>query len=429
MIARIRRRKKKFAEASVEQVLVESPLRTPPICEYFGSCGGCKWQHVDYSAQLDAKRQRVLDALVHQGGFADVAVEPVLGSEQVYHYRNKMEYSFSAFRWLTSDEIASGNPFDTDFALGMHAPGHYNRVIDLKACYLPDELSIQIVNRVRSLAKECAWTCWNVKTHEGYLRHLVVRTGSRTGEVMVNLVTSSYEPDRLERVSRHLAGAFPRITTLLNTIHRGPAQVAIGEETHVAFGSGVIHDRIGPFVFEISPGAFFQTNTEQAEVLYEVVRSYADLRSTDVVYDLYCGAGTISLFIAPHVRHVVGVELVPDAVKNAYANAEANGISNCTFIAGDLKKVFTRDFVREHGSPDVLIVDPPRSGMHPGVVEQIASLKPQRLIYVSCNPQTQVRDITLLGGLYAIESVQPVDLFPHTDHIENVIKLSLNAGL
>ena len=427
VVARIKRKKKSYAEAVLVEVLDPSPLRVQPRCRYFGTCGGCKWQHVDYEAQLEAKRQSVRDALVHTGGFGDIEVQATQGAKEIFHYRNKMEYSFSASRWLTTEEIATGASFNTDFALGMHVPGRFDRVIDLHACYLPDPISIEIVNGLRELALKEGWTCWSTSTQTGYLRHLVVRTGKRTGEVMVNLVTNGHDEGRFEQITGFVQRSFPQVTTFLNTSHTGVAQVAIGEKEYVGFGPGVIHDEIGGFKFEIAPTAFFQTNTVQAEKLYEYVRHFAEAGEEDLVYDLYCGAGTISIFMAPSVKHVVGIELVPDAVKNAYSNADANGINNCTFLEGDIKNLFDTEFIAAHGRPDVLIVDPPRAGMHEKVVKEIADLRPARFVYVSCNPQTQARDLQLLSDLYSIERVQPVDLFPHTTHIENIIKLKLRS--
>ena len=426
---RIRRKKKSFAEASLVELLEPSELRTDPQCEYFGSCGGCKWQHVDYAAQLAAKQESVKDALEHTGGFYDVEVQPTQGAENIFHYRNKMEYSFSASRWLTTEEIASGKSFNTDFALGMHVPGRFDRVIDLKTCYLPAPISMEIVNGIRELALAEGWSCWSTQTRTGYLRHLVVRTGTRTGEVMINLVTNGFDEGRFEKIKGYIQDAFPDISTFVNTSHTGVAQVAIGEKEYVGFGSGVIHDRIGDFNFEIAPTAFFQTNTLQAEKLYEFVREFCEAKPTDLLYDMYCGAGTISLFMAPFVKHVVGIELVPDAVKNAYANAAANDIDNCTFVTGDIKNLFDAEFIARHGTPDVFIVDPPRAGMHEKVVKEIAALKPERFVYVSCNPQTQARDIKLLADLYVLERIQPVDLFPHTTHTENVIKMRLRSDV
>lgn len=425
--ARVVKRKKSYAEARLLDVVEPSPLRVEPRCFYFGTCGGCKWQHVDYEAQLDAKRQSVQEAFVHQGGFEEVTARPTIGSENIYFYRNKMEFSFSTNRWLTREEIDSGRDFDTDFALGLHVPGGFDKVLDLKTCYLQSDLSVRIVNAVRAFVKEHDWAPWNIRQHVGFVRHLVIRTGEQTGEVMVNLVTNGYDAERMAVLAAHLQADFPEVTTLVNTINTGVAQTAFGEEILTIYGPGVIHDTIGRYRFEIAPNAFFQTNTKQAERLYEVARDFAALRPDDLLYDLYCGAGTISLFVSEHVRQVVGVELVEEAVANARANAAANDVANCTFLSGDLMKLFTPDFVRRHGRPDVLIADPPRGGMHPKVVEQIARLRPERFVYVSCNPQTQVRDLALLREVYTIEAVQPVDLFPHTHHIENVVALRAAA--
>ncbi|CAM3231774.1 23S rRNA (uracil(1939)-C(5))-methyltransferase RlmD [Rhodothermus bifroesti] len=419
----VTKRKASYAEARIVQLLEPSPLRTAPRCRYFGTCGGCKWQHVHYEAQLEAKRQRVYEALVHHGGFDGVAVRPTLPSPRIYGYRNKMEFSFSTERWLTPEEIASQQPLDRHFAVGLHVPNNFYKVIDLEECHLPEPITVRLLNALRTFFKEQHWEPWDIRRHTGYLRHLVVRTGTRTGEVMVNLITSRYDTVRMAELKAFVQQRFPEVTTLVNTINTSPAQVAYGEATHILFGPGVIHDKIGPFQFEIAPEAFFQTNTEQAERLYEVTRELAEVKPEDLVYDLYCGTGTISIFIAPHVRHVVGVELVASAVENARANAAANHIPNCTFVAGDLLQVLTPEFVRMHGRPDVIIVDPPRGGMHPQVVRRIAQLRPERLVYVSCNPQTQARDLKLLREHYRIEAVQPVDLFPHTDHVECVVAL------
>jgi 23S rRNA (uracil1939-C5)-methyltransferase len=427
--ARVFKRKKAFAEARLLEVLAPSPLRTAPRCEYFGSCGGCKWQHVRYEAQLAMKRQAVEEALVHAGGFdlenLGVEVRPTLGADEgrVYFYRNKMEFSFAAGRWLTDWEIASGEELDKDFALGLHVPGRFDKVLDLRACYLQSEWSARLVNGVRAFVKAQVWKPWDTKRQRGYLRHLVVRQPDHTEERMVNLVTSHEDAERMAAFAAWLCTDFPEVTSLVNTINSGPAQTAFGEKTITVFGPGVVHDRLGPYTFEIAPNAFFQTNTRQAERLYDVAAAFAGFRPDDLVYDLYCGAGTIALYVSGQVRRVVGVELVEEAVANARANAAVNGVANCTFVAGDMLRLFTPAFVKEHGRPDVLIVDPPRAGMHPKVVEEIARLRPERLVYVSCNPQTQARDLALLGDRYRIEAVQPVDLFPHTHHVENVVGL------
>jgi len=426
--AYVHRTKSNYAEAKLDTLLEPSDLRTEPRCRYADECGGCKWQHVQYDAQLDKKQQSVAEAFRHHSDFEDVDVRPTIGSDRPpFYYRNKMDFDFSADRWLTREEIDSGKDFDTDFALGLHVPGNFFKVLDLQECHLQSELSARLVNETRDFAKERGWKAWDIRNHHGFLRHLVIREGKKTGDVMVNLVTNGYDDARLEAYGAFLESEFPEVTTYVHTNHTGKSQNPEGEET-VLFGPGVIEDEIGDYRFEISPSAFFQTNTLQAERLYEVARDFADFQPSDRLYDLYCGAGTISLFMSEHVDEVVGVEMVEPAVENARTNAEKNGVDNATFVAGDLKEVFTPAFVGEHGEPDVLIVDPPRAGMHKDVVGQIADLSPERFVYVSCNPQTQVRDLdrlnTLTDGGYRIDAVQPVDMFPHTPHVENVVRLT-----
>ncbi len=420
---RIAKSKKSYAEAHLEEVLEPSDLRTNPRCFYFGTCGGCRWQHVDYQAQLDAKTQSVREALVHNGGFEDVVVRPAIGSDNVYFYRNKMEFSFSTSRWLTREEIDSGRQFDTDFALGLHVPGYFDKVLDIRECHLQSERSVDLVNAVRAFVKERGWDPWDIRNHAGYLRHLVIRSGEHTGDLMVNLVTNGFDEERTAQLAGFFRAEFPDVTTFVNTINTGKAQTAFGEEIKTVYGSGVIREKIGPHIFEIAPNAFFQTNTSGAERLYDVTREFCDLHADDLVYDLYCGAGTISIFIADRVRRVIGIELIEEAVANARVNAAENGVENCEFEAGDMREAFDPDFMGRHGRPDVLIVDPPRAGMHPKVVDRIADFGPERFVYVSCNPQTQARDLQLLSHRYRIEAAQPVDMFPHTHHVENVVKL------
>ncbi|CAN5626090.1 23S rRNA (uracil(1939)-C(5))-methyltransferase RlmD [soil metagenome] len=422
--ARVIKKKKQFAEAKLLEVEVPSDLRTTPRCPYFGTCGGCRWQHVEYEAQLAAKRQSVEEALIHEGGFHGVDVRPTIPSPRVYLYRNKMEFSFSQQRWLTEQEIASGEDFDRRFALGLHAPGAFDKVLDLRECHLQSELSVRIVNTMRDIAQAHDWQPWSTRSHTGFLRHLVIRHGEHTGDTMVNLVTNGFDAERMDLLAEVFQRELPDVTTLVNTIHTGLGQTSIGEREEVIYGPGVLHDRIGDLTFEIAPNAFFQTNTRGAEQLYAVARDLADLRPTDLLYDLYCGAGTISLFLAPYVDRVVGVELVPEAVANARANAARNGISNATFHSGDMLKLLDRSFVEKHGMPDVLVVDPPRAGLHPRVAEQLADLAPERLVYISCNPRTQARDLAILARSYSINAVQPVDMFPQTYHVENVVRLT-----
>jgi 23S rRNA (uracil1939-C5)-methyltransferase len=337
-----------------------------------------------------------------------------------------MELSVAAQRWLTDAEIATGDDFDRHFALGLHVPGRFDKVLDLRTCFLQSEWSARLVNGIRDLARREGWAPWHAREHTGWLRHLVIRQSASTDDRLVNLVTWTRDPERLDTISAFLRAEFPETTTFVNTVNEGLANTSYGD-TSTVFGPGTIRDRIGDHTFEIAPNAFFQTNTRQAEKLYAIAAEMADLRPTDLVYDLYCGAGTISLFVAGRVRHVVGVELVEEAVQNARAAALANGVANTTFVAGDMLRRFTPDFVAEHGRPDVLVVDPPRAGIHPKVVDQIAALRPERLVYVSCNPRTQADDLARLmaatDGGYRVEAVQPVDLFPHTTHTECVVGL------
>ena len=426
--ARVFKRTKKFAEARIVEVLAPSALRVKPRCYYFGSCGGCSWQHVSYEAQLEAKKRSVEEALRHHGGLLDIEVRNPIGADSSYFYRNKMEFSFSAHRWLTPKEIATQERFDKGFALGLHAPGNFFKVLDLKECHLQSELSVALVNGLRQFARDRQWLPWNIRRHEGFLRHLVVRHAQHTDDVMVNLVTNGHDADRMAEAAAYLRAEHPPVTTFVNTVHTGPAQTAHGEETRTIFGAGVIHDRIGKYRFEIAPHAFFQTNTLQAERLYRVVRQEANLGKNDLVYDLYCGAGTISLFVASDARHVVGIERVRESVSSARANAAFNGVDNCTFVAGAMEQALTGTFVDAHGKPDVIIVDPPRAGMHKKVVARLASLRPERIIYVSCNPISQARDLALLRDAYVPEVAQPVDLFPHTHHIENVVRLQAKTS-
>jgi 23S rRNA (uracil1939-C5)-methyltransferase len=418
------RKKKSFGEARITELLEPSPLRTEPRCAYFGACGGCKWQHVQYQAQLDAKTQSVSEALQHEGGFTDVPVRDAIPAEHIYEYRNKMEFSFSAERWLTSEEIASDERFTLTFALGLHAPGFFNKVIDLDECHLQSGLSARIVNATREFALENDWKPWHIRRHAGFLRHLVIRQAGNTSDLLVNLVTRSHVANRMDQLAEFYKERFPEITTLVNGVNSGVAQTAFGEALHTIYGPGYLTDKIGDLTFQIAPNAFFQTNSKQAEKLYEVAREAGDLTPDDLLYDLYCGAGTISLYVAPKVRHVVGVELIEEAVVNARENAKINKIDNVTFASGDMLKLLTPEFIGKHGNPDVMIVDPPRAGIHPKVVAQIAAVKPKRLVYVSCNPRTQARDMAMLGDAYQIEWAQPVDLFPHTHHVENVVKLT-----
>lgn len=430
--ARVAVGKKAFAEADVVEVLRASPLRTTPRCRYFGPCGGCRWQHVTYEAQLGFKRQHVVDALERIGGFAGLDVKPTLGAGEPFYYRNKMEFSFGD-RWLTEEEMASAGDGkgqrgpETPFALGLHIPGRYDRVLDLHECWLQSETSARIVNEVRSFCLDTALPVYSTETGEGYLRNLVIREGKRTGDRMVNLVTRDDRPEIMRLLTARLLATVPEITTIVNNITQRKSQVAFGDSERVYHGNGTITERIGTRTYRISANSFFQTNTGQAEVLYDTARRMAAIGQEDVVYDLYSGTGTIALHVADLARSVIGIESVDHAVRDAKINAELNGVTNCTFLAGDLKDILGGPSPSGSGlpRPDVVITDPPRAGMHGKVLKELRSLHARRIVYVSCNPATQARDLKTLceDGVYAIEEIQPVDMFPHTYHVENVVSL------
>ena len=430
---RLVRVSKKFAEAEIAGIVIPSPLRVTPRCSFFGVCGGCTWQHLSYEGQRDFKRQQVLDALERIGGFNGIPVLPTIGAEDVFYYRNKMEFSFGT-RWLTREEVEharqSGSENDTPdrFALGLHIPQRFDRVLDIDECHLQSPASTAIVNAVRAFCRERNLSIYSTITHTGFLRNLVIREGKQTGELMVNLVTSEEHDPTLRALCSALVLHVPEITTIVNNITTRKSQVAVGDREIVYSGPGFITERIGRRKYRISANSFFQTNTVQAERLYDTVRRMAALRPGDVVFDLYSGTGTIALHVADDAAAVVGIESVASAVEDARKNAAENGVSNCTFVLGDLKDRMVGEtaWLRDVAVPDVVLVDPPRAGIHMKVVEKILEMHPRRIVYVSCNPATQARDAKLLcdGGVYGIDEAQPVDMFPHTTHVENVLRLS-----
>ncbi|MFZ0427688.1 MAG: 23S rRNA (uracil(1939)-C(5))-methyltransferase RlmD [Acidobacteriota bacterium] len=424
--AKVVRRRRKYAEAAIEEVLRPSPDRIEPRCSYFGTCGGCRLQNVAYARQLDEKREQVTDLLERIGHFQEPPVAPTLPAPDPFLYRNKMEFSFGNRRWLTRDEIAAGGTLERDFALGLHVPGRFDRILDLHECHLQAEWTPRLVNRVRRLAVEQGWEPYDTIEHTGFLRNLVIRTGQQTGQNMVVLVTTSSNPDRTGRLARCLQDEFPEVTTLINSVNSTRSPVAVGEEEIVVYGPGYLEEQIRGRVFRITPSAFFQPNTLQAERLFGVVEDFCRLSSDDLLFDLYCGLGSIGLVLASRVRRVVGIESHAEAVRLAVLNAAQNGIGNAVFQAGDALLALKPDFQRRQGRPDVVVLDPPRVGLHPDVVQALLRTKPPRIVYTSCNPATLARDLQLLSERYRLEAVQPVDMFPQTYHIEAVAALSLN---
>jgi 23S rRNA (uracil1939-C5)-methyltransferase len=427
--------KKNYLEARLAEVLEPSAHRVTPECAHFGVCGGCKWQHVGYAEQLRIKRKIVADALVHVGGFESVEVAEALPSPRIFGYRNKLEFSFGERRYLLESEMgieggALAKP--ADFALGFHAPARYDKVVDIDLCHLATPEMNAALDLVRRFALERKLSVYSSDLQTGLLRNLVLRQGVQTGDFMVNLVTFEHVPGLMTELLGELRGALgERMTTFVNSVTRSRSMVAYGEEQVVLFGPGTIAERIGDCRFVISPNSFFQTNTLQAERLYELARTAAALTPADTVFDLYGGTGTIALYIARSCARVFGFELESSAVADAQKNADLNGVTNCRFVQTDLKHF--GQALREMGEanhPDVVITDPPRAGMHPKAVDALRGVAPRRIVYVSCNPASLARDAKALceGGLYALSRVQPVDLFPHTYHIESVAVLHRSAA-
>ncbi|MBN1449292.1 MAG: 23S rRNA (uracil(1939)-C(5))-methyltransferase RlmD [Bacteroidetes bacterium] len=420
----IHKKKKQFAEARVEELLVPSPHRVLPRCRHFGVCGGCKWQHMAYAQQLRWKREHVLDAFIRIGGLEDVRVNETLPAEEPFWYRNKMEFSFGEMRWLLPDELGTVDREAELFALGLHVPKRYDRILHIDECHLESPESNAILNATRDFFLARSIPAYSTRTHEGDLRHLVIREGKHTGERMVFLVSTQHREDVMRDYARMLQRPELGVSTFVHGITTRKSTVAIADEEIVYIGDGTIREQLGRNVFRISPSSFFQTNTLQAERLYGLAEQAAALTPDDVVWDLYCGTGTIALFIARDVRHVVGVELNAAAIEDARRNAQDNGIENTTFITADIVDFIGKRQEFDVPSPDVIITDPPRAGMHPKVVEAVGRSGVERLVYVSCNPSTSARDCGMLREYgYVVEDITPVDMFPHTWHIECVISL------
>lgn len=424
--ARIIKKKKNYREAKLLEVLEPSKDRITPKCQHANVCGGCSWQHVPYAKQLEYKGQQVADHITRLGGLNDTTIHPAMGSESEFYYRNKMEYSFSNRRWLTREEI-NRDEFvdDSAFAAGMHAPGRFDKILNLNECHLQRKESFEILDFVRNYCIQHDIPPFDAMKHEGFMRHLMIRNSFHTDDFMINLVTYQDDQELIKKLSDELLEKFPIITTIVNNINDTKSPTSIGRIEKVIHGPGYIVDKIGEHTFKIHPNAFFQTNTAQAERLYETARQFADLKDGEIVYDLYCGVGTLSLFMSQKAEKVLGIELVDVAVENARFNSKENNVGNVSFIKGDMKDVFTQEMVDEFGAPDVLITDPPRAGMHPDVVKRLKELKVPKLVYVSCDSSTMARDLKELAEVYDILEVQPVDMFPQTYHVEAVAKLRL----
>lgn len=421
----VKRKKHSYAEAEAVKFHEYSTERAEPFCKHYGVCGGCKWQCLAYEHQLKYKQQQVVDALTRIGKVELPEVMPILGSEKTREYRNKLEFTFSNKRWLTWEEVAENVEYDNMNALGFHIPGAFDKVLDIHECALMQGLNNRLRNGIRDFANAEGIPFYDLRSHSGVLRGMMLRT-STTGEVML-LIQARVESDGdrmcLEKTLQYIVDSFPEVTSLLYVINN-KCNDTFGDLEVVTYkGTDVIYEEMEGLRFKVGPKSFYQTNSEQAYNLYKVAREFAALTGEEVVYDLYTGTGTIANFVAAKAKKVVGIEYVEDAIIDARVNAELNGFDNLAFFAGDMKDILTRDFINEHGRPDVIITDPPRAGMHTDVVDTILFAAPKRIVYVSCNPATQARDLQLLDVDYKVVAVQPVDMFPHTHHVENVVLL------
>ena len=416
------KQKKSYYQARAINIRHYSPDRVEPKCAHFGVCGGCKWQNMNYKTQLFYKQKQVVDNFCHIGKFDFPNVNSILASEDIFAYRNKVEYAFSNKRWLQKEELpdADAGLINTN-GLGFHIPKMFDKILDIHHCYLHDELGNQIRNAVKEYALSHKLSFWNARTHEGLLRNLFIRN-SVCGDVMVIVVFTELNIQTKQLLS-YIHENFPQITSLLYVINTKLNDSIADLPTHIYKGKNYMIEQMNELSFKVAPLAFYQTNAKQALRLYETTAQLANVNNSQVVYDLYTGTGTIALFVAKNAKKVVGIEYVESAIENAKENAVLNNIENTNFFAGDMSKIFTDDFIAENGMPDVIITDPPRSGMHPKVIEQLLNISSQRIVYVSCNPATQARDIALLSEKYRVTQVQPVDMFPHTHHVENVALL------
>ena len=421
----IKRKKHSYAEAEAIAIKKYSELRAKPFCKHFGVCGGCKWQCLPYEEQLRFKQKQVWDNLTRIGKIELPEMMPILGSKHVARYRNKLEFGFSNKKWLTSEQVASGVQFDCMDAVGFHIPGAFDKILDIEECHLMDDINNRLRNGIRAYALAHGLTFFDLRQQTGLLRNMMLRT-SATGEIMLLMqfcMRGADDEAQAKALLEHLHATFPEVTSLLY-VNNTKCNDTIGDlDVQTFAGTPFIYETMEGLRFKVGPKSFYQTNTEQAYELYKVARNFAALTGDELVYDLYTGTGTIANFVARQARQVVGIEYVPEAIEDAKVNAALNGLDNTLFYAGDMKDILTTGFIERHGKPDVIITDPPRAGMHADVVNAILFAAPRRIVYVSCNPATQARDLALLDADYRVTKVQPVDMLPQTHHVENVVCL------
>ena len=421
----VKRKKNHYAEAVAVKFHEYSPVRAVPFCQHYGICGGCKWQCLPYTEQIKYKQKQVTDNLTRIGKIELPEISPIMGSEKTEFYRNKLEFTFSNKRWLTEEEVKEDVKYDQMNAVGFHIPGAFDKVLAIEKCWLQDDISNQIRNAIRDYAYEHNYSFFNLRSQEGMLRNLMIRTSS-TGELMVLLqckIVEESEMDLMKQLLAFVAERFPQITSLLYVVNNKCNDTINDLEVMVFKGNDHIFEEMEGLRFKIGAKSFYQTNSGQAYNLYKVARNFAGLTGKELVYDLYTGTGTIANFVSRQAKKVIGIEYVPEAIEDAKVNSAINGIDNTLFYAGDMKDILPQEFINQHGRPDVIITDPPRAGMHNDVINTILFAEPQRIVYVSCNPATQARDLSLLDAKYKVMAVQPVDMFPHTHHVENVVLL------
>lgn len=421
----VKKKKNSYMEAVAVKFHEYSELRATPFCKHYGVCGGCKWQCLKYEEQLKAKQQQVFDNLSRIGKVELPEFMPILGSKLTKCYRNKLEFGFSDKRWLTEEEVKADVKYDVMDAVGFHISGAFDKILDIDECHLMDDINNRIRNDIREYALKNKLEFYNLRENKGLLRSLMIRN-SNSGELMF-LVQFRIEDDeakaQADALMQHLAETFPEITSLLYVDNHKANDTIGDQDVHVVKGKDHIFELMEDLKFKVGPKSFYQTNTEQAFELYKVAREFAGLTGDELVYDLYTGTGTIANFVSKKAKKVIGIEYVPEAIEDAKVNSEINGITNTLFYAGDMKDILNREFIESHGRPDVIITDPPRAGMHQDVIDTILFASPKRIVYVSCNPATQARDLQLLDAAYKVTKVQPVDMFPHTQHVENVVLL------
>ncbi|MBQ4508869.1 MAG: 23S rRNA (uracil(1939)-C(5))-methyltransferase RlmD [Paludibacteraceae bacterium] len=416
----VTKKKHSFMEARVEKIIRPSDKRCEAVCRHYGTCGGCKWQILPYDEQLRWKRQQVEDNLTRIGKVELPEIRPTLGSNKIYGYRNKLEFSFADHKWLTAEQMKAGVPFEP--GLGFHIPNCFDKVLDIQECHLMPDINNRLRNHIREYAVSHGLSFYNERTHEGELRTLILRSNHK-GEIMLVVVFGSEMSEAGKAMMNDIQAHFPEIVSLMYCVNMKMNDTIGDREVLTWHGQDHIMEEMEGLRFKVGPKSFYQTNTEQAYELYKVARDFAALTGNELVYDLYTGTGTIANFVAGRARQVIGIEYVPEAIEDAKVNAGLNNLANTLFFAGDMKDILTDSFIDTYGRPEVIITDPPRAGMHEDVVKVIMNAAPSRIVYVSCNPATQARDLCLLDPLYKVTAVQPVDMFPHTQHVENVVRL------